>query len=62
MDLLLNWLGNESAEHVEQLRAIHINHPEAGLAMIWDRLEQTYGSPEVIEVARSANGTSVSQG
>lgn len=30
MDLLLKWLGKESAEHVEQVRAIHINNPQAG--------------------------------
>lgn len=51
MDLLLKWLSKESAEHVEQIKAIHINHPEAGLEMIWDRLEQTYGSTEVMEDA-----------
>ncbi|XP_043105115.1 uncharacterized protein LOC122351832 [Puntigrus tetrazona] len=51
MDLLLKWLGKESAEHVEQIRAIHINHPQAGLAMAWDRLDQAYGSTEVIEDA-----------
>ncbi|XP_034057918.1 uncharacterized protein LOC117536928 [Gymnodraco acuticeps] len=51
MDLLHRWLGNEARQHVEQIRAIHINHPEAGLAMTWDRLERTYGSPEVIEDA-----------
>ncbi|XP_073769028.1 uncharacterized protein [Danio rerio] len=51
MDLLLKWLGKESAEQVEQIRAIHINHPQAGLAMAWDRLDQTYGSAEIIEHA-----------
>ena len=51
MDLLLKWLGKESAEHVEQIRAIHIHRPEAGLTMVWDRLEQTYGSAEAIENA-----------
>ena len=51
MDLLFKWLGKESAEHIEQIRAIHIHHPEAGLAMTWNRLEQTYGSAEVIENA-----------
>lgn len=51
MDLLFKWLGKESSEHVEHIRAIHINHPAAGLAMIWDRLEQSYGSAEVIEDA-----------
>ncbi|XP_056273067.1 uncharacterized protein LOC130195510 [Pseudoliparis swirei] len=51
MDLLFKWLGKESAEHVEHIRAIHINRPAAGLAMIWHRLEQSYGSAEVIEDA-----------
>ncbi|KAI2655939.1 hypothetical protein H4Q32_012732 [Labeo rohita] len=51
IDLLLKWLGKESAEHVEQIRAIHINHSQAGLDMAWDRLDQTYGSIEVIEDA-----------
>ncbi|XP_060782945.1 uncharacterized protein LOC132890172 [Neoarius graeffei] len=51
MDLLFKWLGKESAEHIEHIRAIHINHPAAGLAMIWNRLEQFYGSAEVIEDA-----------
>ncbi|XP_057705305.1 uncharacterized protein LOC130923571 [Corythoichthys intestinalis] len=51
MDLLLKWLGKESSEHAEQIRAIHINNPVAGLEMIWDRLEQCYVSAEVIEDA-----------
>lgn len=51
MDLLLKWLGKESAEHIEQIRAIHINRPGAGLAMAWERLEQIYGSAEAIENA-----------
>ena len=51
MDLLFKWLGKESAEHVEQIRAIHINRPGAGLKMIWERLDQCYGSAEVVEDA-----------
>lgn len=51
MDFVLKWLGKESAEHAEQIRAIHINNPVAGLEMIWDRLEQCYGSAEAIEDA-----------
>ncbi len=51
MDLLPKWLGKESAEHVEQIRAIHINHPDAGLKMIWERLDQCYGSAEIVEDA-----------
>ncbi|XP_013856011.1 uncharacterized protein LOC106511825, partial [Austrofundulus limnaeus] len=51
MDLLLKWLGRESAQHVEQIRAIHINQPQAGLNMIWNRLDEKYGSAEAIEDA-----------
>lgn len=51
LDLLLKWLGKDSAEQVEQIRAIHIHRPGAGLAMAWDRLEHTYGSAEAIENA-----------
>ncbi|XP_076862530.1 uncharacterized protein LOC143514793 [Brachyhypopomus gauderio] len=51
MDLLLKWLGKDSAEHVERIRAIHINRPDAGLAMIWNRLDQMYGAAEIIEDA-----------
>lgn len=46
MDLLLTWLSKEAAENVEQMSAMHINHSEAGLAMIRDRHDQTYGSTE----------------
>ncbi|KAF7705473.1 hypothetical protein HF521_020759, partial [Silurus meridionalis] len=46
MDLLLKWLGKESAEHIEQIRAIHINRPEAGLAMAWERLEADEASAQ----------------
>lgn len=51
MDLLFKWQGKESAEHVEQIRAIHINCPDAGLKMTWERLEQCYGSAEVVKDA-----------
>ncbi|XP_060745195.1 uncharacterized protein LOC132858752 [Tachysurus vachellii] len=51
MDLLVKWLGCESAEHVKRIRAVHINHPLHGLSLIWDRLYETYGSPEMVESA-----------
>lgn len=51
LDLLLKWLGNESAEHAKRIRDININYPETGLKMIWDRLYECYGSAEVIENA-----------
>ncbi len=49
MDLLVKWLGAESAEHVRRIRAVHVHCPERGLKMVWNRLDEAYGSPEVIE-------------
>lgn len=51
MDLLVKWLGKESAEHAKRIRAVHVNFPDRGLRMIWDRLDTFYGAPEAIEDA-----------
>lgn len=51
LDLLSRWLGRESSEHVCRLKAVNIRCPPAGLSMAWERLEETYGSPEAIERA-----------
>lgn len=51
MDLLVKWLGSESAEHAKRIRSIHINQPAKGLSMIWNRLDASYGSSEAIEKA-----------
>lgn len=34
MDLLVKWLGKESSEHANRIRAVHVNHPDRGLRMI----------------------------
>ncbi|XP_068120871.1 uncharacterized protein [Hyperolius riggenbachi] len=49
MDLLAKWLGTASAEHVKRIRSINIRNPAAGLKMVWDRLDECYGSVEAIE-------------
>ncbi|XP_075436064.1 uncharacterized protein LOC142472776 [Ascaphus truei] len=49
--LLTKWLGKESAEHAKRLRAATINHPRRGLDLVWERLEEYYGSPEVVQDA-----------
>ncbi|XP_061891197.1 uncharacterized protein LOC133641474 isoform X1 [Entelurus aequoreus] len=49
MDLLVTWLGKESAEHAKRIRAVHVNSPDKGLKRIWDRLETCYGAPEMVE-------------
>ncbi|KAE8628499.1 hypothetical protein XENTR_v10000047 [Xenopus tropicalis] len=51
IDLLIKYLGTESAEHAKRIRVININHPETGLKMIWHRLNECYGSAEVVENA-----------
>ncbi|XP_037609979.1 uncharacterized protein LOC119478948 [Sebastes umbrosus] len=51
LDLLIKWLGPESAEHVRRVRSVRINHPAEALSMVWERLEECYGSAEAMETA-----------
>ncbi len=51
LDLLSKWLGKESSEYVRRLRAVHIGNPDTALKMVWNRLDECYSSPEVIESA-----------
>ena len=51
LDLLSKWLGPESSEHAMRIRSVHIHNPTAGLKMVWERLEETYGAPDIIEHA-----------
>ena len=51
LDLLCKWLGPSSSEQAKRIRAVHIHNPPSGLRMLWQRLEDVYGSPEVIENA-----------
>ena len=49
IDLLAKWLRSESSDHVKRIRAVNVNQPERGLRLVWNRLEECYGSPEVID-------------
>lgn len=49
LDLLIKWLGPASKEQAKRIRAIHSHNTTAGLNMVWQRLEETYGTPEVVE-------------
>ncbi|XP_077127869.1 uncharacterized protein LOC143783349 [Ranitomeya variabilis] len=51
IDLLVKYLGEESVKHAVRIRDININRPETGLREIWKRLDECYGSAEVIERA-----------
>lgn len=51
LNLLVKWLGPESSAQAKRIRSVHVNDPRAGVFMVWERLEEAYGSPEVIESA-----------
>ncbi|KAM3822775.1 uncharacterized protein M6D78_018315 [Vipera latastei] len=51
LDLLIKWLGPESTDRVKRLRSVYVDSPDAGLAAAWARLEQAYGSPDVLQKA-----------
>lgn len=50
-DLLIRWLGRESAEHARRIKSVNVRNLLAGLELIWERLDMTYGSPEATEKA-----------
>lgn len=47
----MKWLGPNSSEHAKRIREVNITQPTRGLRLIWERLQQCYGSAEVIEDA-----------
>ncbi len=49
LDLLIRWLGPQSSEQVKRVRAVHVADPAAGCRMVWSRLEESFGSVEIIE-------------
>ncbi len=49
LDLLIRWLGPQSSEQVKRVRAVHVADPAAGCRMVWSRLEESFGSAEIIE-------------
>ncbi|KAG1927244.1 hypothetical protein F2P79_024382 [Pimephales promelas] len=51
LDLLCKWLGPKSSDQAKRLRAVHTYDAAAGVKMVWQRLEDIYGSPEAIENA-----------
>ena len=51
MDLLIKWLGVESKKHALSIKSCNTHDPVKGLQRIWERLEDRYGSPEMIHTA-----------
>ena len=51
MDLLVKWLGPESCKFAKSIRAANAHDPPRGLQRIYDRLQERYGRPEMVESA-----------
>ncbi|XP_062590301.1 uncharacterized protein LOC134251896 [Saccostrea cucullata] len=51
LDLLTKWLGPESKRYALSIRSANTYQPERGLSLIWARLEDLYGKPEMVEAA-----------
>ena len=47
--LLIRWLGPESANHARSMFIANSHNPAAGLEKVWSRMDERYGSAEVIE-------------
>ncbi|XP_037120624.1 uncharacterized protein LOC119130796 [Syngnathus acus] len=51
LDLMTKWLGVESGQQAKRIRSVYVFNPIAALSLVWQRLEECYGSPEVVENA-----------
>lgn len=51
LDLLLKWLGPDSNKHAQSRRIANASDPAEALRKVWERLDERYGSPELIESA-----------
>ncbi|KAK3096719.1 hypothetical protein FSP39_002652 [Pinctada imbricata] len=51
MDLLVKYLGPVSSDFARSIRASNVDNPAGGVRKIWDRLNDRFGQPEMIESA-----------
>ncbi|XP_043977905.1 uncharacterized protein LOC122833959 [Gambusia affinis] len=51
LDLMVKWLGAESGQQAKRIRSANVFSPTVALDLVWQRLEESYGSPEVVENA-----------
>ena len=56
MDLLVKWLGPESKRFASSIRPSNIHNPFTGLHLIWERLKERNGVPEMVEAALKQTG------
>lgn len=50
-DLLILWLGQESVRHAKTIRCSLSLDPSWGVSKIWERLDERFGAPEMVEAA-----------
>lgn len=48
---MVKWLGTESSKHAVSIRASNADNPTRGLQRLWQRLDERYGCPEMIEAS-----------
>ncbi|XP_071122109.1 uncharacterized protein [Mytilus edulis] len=51
IDLLIKWLGPESSKHAMSIRASNANNPTRGLHRLWERLDDRYGAPIMLQTS-----------
>ena len=51
MDLLIKYLGPESRKHALSIRTSNIFNIPRGLQRLWERLDDRYGAPELVEAS-----------
>lgn len=51
IDLFVRWLGPDLSNQAKCIKSVQVSNPSFGVHMIWRRLEDCYGCPEVIEQA-----------
>ena len=49
IDLLIKYLDPESSRQANSIKTANFGDPREGLSRIWERLNNRYGSPEMVE-------------
>lgn len=51
IDLLIKYLGHESSKHANSIKIFNVNNPTRWLQRVCQRLDERYGSSEMVEIA-----------
>lgn len=51
LDLLIRWLGPTSTNHAKSIRTSTLHNPLQGVKKLWSRLDERFGSPEMVETS-----------